>query len=298
MIEVDSFYLPASFKTQSQDYALHGLLGDRFVYVIGADGCGSADRADVGARLMAHNMAAAFNAPARKMIWLRDGLTKDARSLRDCAIQAAQATMTQIQSWRGNLTDYLSTLACALFDKNSRELFVMILGDGAAQLLSECEDETRRVWLSHSYTKDMPCYPLYTVHDGLLERYTRESIAIENVEVHEMATIELPGGEWTNNLRHGSSPDGFFDFSWQRFFLGEEATHTVSIFSDGIEKFHAGPSDSDPLMDSRDAAFYLSQFPVRKGEFVKRRLLKRVRGQHYLGDDLFVAGITIDPHEA
>jgi hypothetical protein len=145
----------------------------------------------------------------------------------------------------------------------------------------------------------MPCYPLYAVHDGLMKRYIDESNTLGQIEAsveESRSNCEGVPFDWVENMSSPSLPDGFYEGACHHYLLEKDWSHTITIFSDGAEKFHTDPTDSSELMPSREAGLFLSQFPVRKGEFVKRRLLKRVRGQHYLGDDLFVAGITIDPH--
>lgn len=271
---------------------MHGRVNDRFSYVVGADGCGSSERADVGARLLTHNFVAALKRPALSGISYRDGLPEDGVGLQFCARYAADRTADQIRTWDGQLKDYLSTLLCVVHDCITGQVQAMIMGDGC--LLFEDHNSGEMLFWQRSFSADMPCYPLYAASPRMLELYVDESAKIGNTESSAIFH-KAAGAEWVEgDCSWSRLADGEFDGVCHEWMLEEGQPYTVSIFSDGVEKFHSGATDKDAVIPAQEVAAYLAQFPSRNGEFAKRRLIKRVRGQHYLNDDLFLASICIE----
>lgn len=265
-LKADSHFVIGAGHVVCQDYALHGSIPTAS-YVMGADGCSSSPKSELGARLICE--------AARKILevngWLnvdvfRNSLLQELRQLK---------TMLRLDSRNFDATFWM-VLATA------SGTFILGWGDGVVRR----EFTNGDVWVDHvEFTSGAPRYLSYAL-DG--DRYKQYLLETKGKPV----ILTSIANDKTETSEHEVDSFYFFeDMSETGYDL-----KTVAIMSDGINTFKE--RNGTVLLPFGDMVAQLCDFVNVKGVFVERQMkwfLKETQKKDIIHvDDLFCAALSYE----
>ena len=282
-INVDSAYRSAVNKpTGSEDRAISGTVG-MWHYGIVSDGCGSCEKASLGAEILSlcckKAIISTYESPTGA---LREEI------MGFIAKKAVDEAASIIKSFDIPLQDAFSTLLFFITDGIS--LHVYVEGDGGFYF----KDGSGEFLYWGEFTNNTPPYPFYSliggyeyylpeIHRGLYQHVWMEHDLLNKKKSEvEARAIE----EYEHQV---------FSF----YFLDHCALDTFVIFSDGIDQVWEAPGMDEIKMPLTETARILSDFPSKKGNFAKRNLRhffeKKTNGVHHNNfDDVSMAGLNTE----
>jgi hypothetical protein len=253
-----------------QDYAAAAQLDAGRAYAIVSDGCSSAGRTDIGARLLTLATARAFNR-----------FNGGPEHLAELVAWQQTETLAATKLWLGlDDTDMLAT--CVYAWLSNQQVQIRIMGDGmAAWLLDNGTIQILRV----DWANNHPAYPAYAANGfaDFLEYHRRQGlkhpVTVEHWSLFPDGTSLLVGVE---------TPELAQAVSGTNFGL-EQPAQAIAVFTDGVNQVEG--------MDWRDVVRQLLSFKTTQGEFAKRRLNRLLRDGlgtgHLPIDDLACAVILM-----
>lgn len=259
----DSHFLIGATHQVCQDYATHGKIGDVH-YVIGADGCSSSQKTDLGARLLCEL--------ARKVLEVHGGWISLAQMKRSM-IQEMRQLKSQLNIDGSNFD---ATLVVALADK--RDMMIYCWGDGVIKVTLREDTLISKI----EFESNAPRYLSYGLDSKRHADYLEFNLG-KNVVVTEFHHA----GE-KNSTNFGV--DGY-EFGWAA--THNDALKEISIMSDGVNTYSA-EHNQQPI-DVVKAVADITDFRTTKGRFVERQMNWLQKQQTKEGivhaDDVFCATI-------
>ncbi|MFC1644855.1 protein phosphatase 2C domain-containing protein [Patescibacteria group bacterium] len=276
---VDDYFCIGSDHVKSgkpcQDYACSGNAGDVGVAII-SDGCSTGGRTDVGSRITALSMLTVINDSNL-------GISREAH--RDIFERLKIRQKANAASLELNECDLYATCIYSLLF--SRGGYVGVFGDGVVAFKYQ---DGRIKMYSFEWNKNTPFYPSYVGND------LRKFINLHSCESDLPVTCEewnyYPKSGFCNGVTNMYTVDegvrGIGIEITEKMLL-DDGLEFVSVFSDGMNRIDA--------VDWRDAVCELMAFKGRRGEFLKRRMMRAVRNYQKKGnsprDDLSCATIQV-----
>lgn len=243
----------------AQDYALHRDLGEVSWGVV-ADGCSSAGRTDIGARLW----ALAFD-----NMWCNWANRRSATTGVDLVGATSDETFypTMLREIAptlpaGVVSNDLQATIVAVFG-TATQAIGFIAGDGA---LVAIKDNGETLFIEHNFTANLPAYPIYLTDPDMLERFIEKSRAEAQVLEVRKTRIAADGSILATTV--DTIPiEADLRFVCQRYDLTNEGRLRVLIaVTDGL--------GSRPRADQISTLAELRSYPNITGNFLKRRLGK------------------------
>lgn len=243
----------------AQDYALHRDLGDISWGVV-ADGCSSAGRTDIGARLW----VLAFDNMWRN--WAARSRGPNALELsKATANESFHATMLREIAPAmppGVVSNDLQATIVAVFG-TAAEAIGFIAGDGA---LIAIKDDGESLIVEHCFTANLPAYPIYLADEVVLQRFIEKS-RTEGQSLEVRKTRVSSDGKVISTSVDTIAIDNDLRFACQRYdFSGEGKLRVLLAVTDGL--------GSRPRATQMETVAELRSFPNLTGTFLKRRLGK------------------------
>jgi hypothetical protein len=278
-MNVDHFFTigapHASQGRPCEDYARSGLLAPGCSFGVVADGCsGAAASTEVGAQALAF---------AFERILLRR--PTEAGACFDDAF--ADQLIADVAAHRISAADadYVATVAGFAADDTSAAIY--IFGDGATAL-RYTDGRCRLVEIE--WANNMPYYLAYRWHPEWRQAFVAQ-LAGDAAPACLRTTTFRAGANGIEILDHGEEPL-FFDTMAGGFVMrvapAAEGIETLAVFTDGISRVGS--------LSAAEAAAELLAFKNLRGEFVKRRCIRALKGLERtgrsLGDDLGIACVS------
>jgi hypothetical protein len=249
----------ARIAEPAQDYALHRDMGGISWGVV-ADGCSSAGRTDIGARLW----VLAFDHLWRQRV-ARHGGPGGLDLSGATADETGHATMLREIAPAmppGVVGNDLQATIVAAFG-TATDAFGFIAGDGA---LMAIKDDGETLLVEHGFTTNLPAYPIYLADQTLLQRFIDRSHA-EGQVLEVRRTRIAADGRVISTTVETIAIGHDLRFACQRYdFAGEGKLRVLLAVTDGL--------GSRPRVAQLDTVAELRSFPNLTGAFLKRRLGK------------------------